>query len=211
MNILFDLEDKLTGVSGSFSDVDMSITEKELSNWSGKTEENPSMYPILKRYWDYVKFGDNWTPTGTAWSSAFISFVLQNEQFPSRSAHYLYVQDIINGNFPSWVAFSIPKSKALRLNVGDVLVRPRSSSNTSTHGDVVYKIENGLAYLVGGNVSNTAKVVGTLKVDSNGTLQEPIKNYLIILKKKAKTNPLLIGGVVALVGLGLFLNVSMKQ
>ena len=211
MNILFDIEKKLSGVSGSFENVPMTITEKELSTWSGMTEENPSMYPTLKRYWDYVQYGDNWTPTGTPWSSAFISFVLQNAQFPKRSAHYLYIQDIVNGNFPSWQAFSIPKTDKLILNVGDVLIRPRSSSDTATHGDVVYKIDKGLAYLVGGNVSNTAKVVGTLKVDNKGQLQEPISNYVIILKKKAKTNPLLIGGVVALVGIGLFLNVSLNK
>jgi len=157
------------------------------------------MYSTLKNYWDYVQFGNNWTPSETAWSSAFISYGLQNAEFPKRSAHFQYIQDIKNNNFPTWGAYSIPKTNSLQLNVGDVLIRPRSASDTSTHGDVVYKIENGLAYLVGGNVSNTGKIVGTLKVDPSGKLTEEIYNYIVILKKKRNTNhliPLLgVGGL----------------
>jgi C4-dicarboxylate transporter len=63
-------------------------------------------------------------------------------------------------------------------------------------------IDNGLAYLVGGNVSNTAKIVGTLKVDSDGTLQEPIYNYIVILKKKRNLGMIIsVLGVAGLLGL----------
>ncbi len=183
-NILYDIENQLDAVEGSFKNVNMSVFKRELKKWEGKKETDPTMFETLKKYWDYVQYGDNWSPSETAWSSAFISYGLKNAAFPKRSAHFQYIQDIQNNNFPTWGAYSIPKTNNLKLNVGDVLIRPRSSSNTATHGDVVYKIKDGLAYLVGGNVSDTGKVVGTLKVNRNGVVQEPIYNYVVILKKK---------------------------
>jgi len=206
MNILYKFENELPAVFGTHENkLDMSIVEEQLTMWQGKTETDPSVYPQLKKYWDYVKFGDGWTPTGTAWSSAFISYVLQNEEFPKRSAHYQYIEDIMNGKYPSWSAFSIPKSNNLSLEIGNVLVRPRSSSDTATHGDVVYKIEKGLAYLVGGNMSNTAKIVEIIEVDQNNRPKKPIEDYIIILKKKRKFSPMLIAGMVGLTGLLFFM------
>jgi hypothetical protein len=201
-NILFDIEKELPPVTGSFQDVDQTITKNELPKWNNKVETDPTMYNTLKNYWDYVQYGDGWTPSETAWSSAFISYVLQNADFPKRSAHFQYIQDIQKNNFPSWGAYSIPKTERLKLNVGDVLIRPRNTSDYATHGDIVYMIDNGLAYLVGGNVSNTAKIVGTLKVDSDGTLQEPIYNYIVILKKKRNLGMIIsVLGVAGLLGL----------
>lgn len=210
-NILYTFENQLSGVTGSFQDVDVSNVKEELEKWNLRKETDPDVYPILKTYWDYVKFGDNWTPSGTAWSSAFISYVLRDEEFPKRSAHFQYIQDIINDNYPSWRAFSISKTPRLQLNIGDVLIKPRSASNTSTHGDIVYKIEDGIAYLVGGNVSNTAKVTESIRVDQNNVVTGVVDDYVIILKKKSSMKNVAIIGIVGLIGLGLFLNMSMKK
>lgn len=211
-NILFDYEKELVGVQGSNYGTNITNSvQKELDFWQGLTEEKPQAYPRLENYWNYVNFGDNWSPTGTAWSSAFISYVLQNQGFPKKAAHRLYVEDIKNNKHPSWRAFSIPKTEKLQLHVGDVLVKPRSGDFYSTHGDVVYKIQDGIAYLVGGNVSNTAKITRAYKVDQNGFVQESVSPYIIILKKKATFRtymPILIGGALASV---LFLNRSMKK
>ena len=209
MNILYDYENRLSGVSGNFQDVDTSLVVQELNKWSGKNEEDPSMYNTLKSYWDYVQFGPNWSPSETAWSSAFISYVLQNEQFPKRSAHYLYIQDIMNDNYPSWKAFSIPKSTNLKLNIGDVLIRPRTSSNTATHGDIVMKIEDNKAFLVGGNVSNTSKIVKVIDLNNDRSIKKPIEKYLIILKKKGTGyQNIIIGSLLTLVLVGMFVRTT---
>jgi len=185
-NIIVDYEKGLTAVEGSNYGVNITDTvQKELDLWQGLTEEKPQAYPQLEKYWNYVKFGDGWTPTGTPWSSAFISYVLRDQQFPKQAAHRLYTEDIINNKYPSWRAFSIPKTERLQLHVGDVLVKPRTGDYNNTHGDVVYKIQDGIAYLVGGNVSNTAKIVKTYKVDKNGFVLQDVSPYLVILKKKA--------------------------
>ena len=63
---------------------------------------------------------------------------------------------------------------------------PGSKPYTRTHGDVVYKIKDGIAYLAGGNVGNTAQIK-QLQVDAQGKLLS-LKNdknnvYTVILKK----------------------------
>jgi hypothetical protein len=207
-NILFEFEDTLTGVKGPHKSVS-TLGESELENWQGKKETDPLVFDTLKKYWDYVNFGDDWSPSGTPWSSAFVSYILKNQGFPKKAAHRLYIEDIMQGKNPTWGAYSIDKTDQLQLKIGDVLIKPRSGSYTNTHGDVVYKIENGKAYLLGGNLSNTAKVSSIFKVDQEGYIQESVSPYVIILKKKgvqtSTINPLLIAGVLGIIGIGIYL------
>tara|TARA_R100000773_G_scaffold44641_1_gene46815 strand:+ start:8716 stop:9351 length:636 start_codon:yes stop_codon:yes gene_type:complete len=200
MNILYDYETNLTGVKGSFEDLPITNeAQEELNFWFKTKEDDVKAYPRLKIYWDNVNFGDNWSPTGTPWSAAFITYLLRNTGFPkNRAAHYLYIKDIIDGKNPTWSAFSIAKTDNLQLNVGDVLIKPRTGSNTSTHGDLVYKIEDGKAFLIGGNVSNTAKVTKVFNVDENGIVQDKIERYVIILKKKKSFSTI---GIITLLSL----------
>ena len=165
--------------------------QEELDFWGGGyvTEVDPSAYPRLKKYWDYVNFGSNWTPSGTPWSSAFISYALRGQDFPKTASHYKYIEQIINNPNSGWEAFDLEKTDNLVLNVGDVLIRPRTGANTdqySTHGDLVYKIANGKAQLVGGNVSNSAKVVKYIGVDENNRATNSVFPYVVILKKNSK-------------------------
>ena len=206
-NILFEFEESLTGVQGSHKSVS-TLANSELAIWNGKKETDPSVFDTLKKYWDYVNFGDNWSPSNTPWSSAFVSYILKGQGFPKKAAHRLYIQDIIDGKNPTWGAYSIPKTDQLQLMVGDVLIKPRSGSYTNTHGDVVYKIENGKAYLVGGNLSNTAKISSIFEVDQEGYTKENVTPYVIILKKKGtQTNisPLFIAGILGIIGVGIYL------
>lgn len=207
-NILYEYDKELSGVSGSHKSVE-TLGVSELEKWSGRKETDPNMYSTLKEYWDYVQFGDNWSPSGTPWSSAFVSYILKGSGFPKRAAHRLYIEDIMQGKNPTWGAYSIAKTDELQLNVGDVLIKPRSADYNATHGDVVYKIENGKAYLVGGNLSNTAKVGAIFDVDEEGFVKESVSPYMIILKKKgseSRVNPLLILGVVSLIAVGVVIN-----
>lgn len=203
MNVISDAEKTLTGIQGPFQSIDISNNgSRELEFWQGKKETDVDAFPRLKEYWDYVDFGDNWSPSGTPWSAAFISYVLRNQGFPKRAAHRLYMQDIIDGKHPSWSAFSIPKTDKLQLHVGDVLIKPRSGNYNNSHGDVVYKIEKGQAFLIGGNLGNTARITEIFKVDEKGFVQEDVSPYLVILKKKGTSNkiviPLVVGAIVSL-------------
>ena len=203
MNVISDAEKTLTGIQGPFQSIDISNSgSRELQFWQGKKETDVDAFPRLKEYWDYVQFGDNWSPSETPWSAAFISYVLRNQGFPKRAAHRLYMQDIIDGKYPSWRAFSIPKTEKLQLHVGDVLIKPRSGNYNNSHGDVVYKIEKGQAFLIGGNLGNTARITEIFKVDEKGFVQEDVSPYLVILKKKGTSNkiiiPLVVGAIVSL-------------
>ena len=203
MNVISDAEKTLTGIQGPFQSIDISNSgSRELQFWQGKKETDVDAFPRLKEYWDYVQFGDNWSPSDTPWSAAFISYVLRDQGFPKRAAHRLYMQDIIDGKSPSWGAFSIPKTDKLQLHVGDVLIKPRSGNYNNSHGDVVYKIEKGQAFLIGGNLGNTARITEIFKVDEKGFVQEDVSPYLVILKKKGTSNkiiiPLVVGAIVSL-------------
>jgi hypothetical protein len=107
--------------------------------------------------------------------------------FKAGASHYKYTENIINGLSPGWKAYSLTKGNSI-IKVGDVLIRPRGSGQPSskeywyTHGDVVYKIEGGVAYLAGGNLGDTAKIAAKINVDSNG-LATDTKNYIVTLKK----------------------------
>lgn len=212
-NIIIDTEKQLQPVTGHFSSIDI-VTDRgneELSFWNNRKESDLVVYPRLQAYWEYVNFGDGWTPTGTPWSSAFISYLLRGEDFPKKAAHRLYIKDIIDKKHPSWAAFSIPKTDKLQLHVGDVLIKPRSGDYNNSHGDVVYKIENGQAFLVGGNLGNTARITEIFKVDENGFVLEDVSPYLVILKKKGRKIDTKIFLIPITLGSLLFLKRTMKK
>ena len=166
-------------ISGTGAPVGPRIAE-DLAFWSGRTEAAPEAYEQLQKYWSHVGFRD-WTPGGTPWSASWISYQLRDQDFAGSAAHWQYVQSVIDGESPGWQAYSVPKNNGrIALQIGDVLIKPRSGSNTATHGDIVYKIENGKAYLAGGNLSDTAKTSKTITLQ-NGLATIP--NYQIILKK----------------------------
>ena len=205
-NIIIDIERELGGVTGSHKDVPITQkTETELLKWKGQKESDISMYSTLQGYWKKAGLKDTeWKPSETPWSAVFISHLLEGHSFPYRVAHRLYTQDIIEKN-GSWGAYSIPKTKRLKLNVGDVLVKPRTGSYEATHGDIVYKIKDGVAYLAGGNVGNTARTVGTLPIDKEGYVEGKVSNYMVILKKKGGSYIPWTIGLLAILAIGVTL------
>lgn len=186
-NILYTFENQLRSLSSRVTSPDLPIqnrVQEELRFWQGKKETSTGAHARLKRYWDGIGVG-SWSASGTPWSAAFISYLLQGTGFPGSAGHYIYTQNAMKGK-GGWRAISIPKNKGkIQVSVGDVFVKPRSGGHTNTHGDVVYKIKGNTAYLAGGNVSNTAKGTSTLPLDKNRTLINGGK-YLIALKKNPK-------------------------
>ena len=193
-NVIIDIERELESVTGSHKNVPITKrTETELLKWKGQKETDQAMYSTLQEYWKGAGLQDtDWKPSETPWSAVFISTLLKGHGFPYSVAHRLYIRQIIDSP-SSWGAYSIPKTKKLQLHVGDVLIKPRTGSYQASHGDVVYKIADGMAYLAGGNVGNTARQVGTLPIDQEGFVEGKVSNYLVILKKKGSYLPWVLG------------------
>ena len=173
------------------------IVETELDFWSDKIETDESAKPRLKLYWDNLDVKE-WTAKDTAWSAAFISYVVMKSDrtFPGSYAHWLYSESVKDSEGP-WTLWKTRENK-ITAQVGDVLVKARRGSkapnppvNTATHGDVVYKIENNKAYLAGGNLGGgvsgkqTAKIATTLSLTKEGYYQS-YGQYEIVLKKNGQ-------------------------
>lgn len=187
-NVITDIEATLprvdfipdSGVSGIYDTI-----ARELERWIGKKETDQSMLDTLADYWASVGWTSWDKNTSTPWSAAFVSYVL-GPDFPGASSHRKYVQEIVAGNAPGWEAFSIPKNlDQIKLNPGDVLVKPRSGGWGNSHGAVVMETGGGVARLAGGNVSNTAKVESEIKIDDDRHIVGNLGSFAVILKNTA--------------------------
>ncbi|MCP4781212.1 MAG: DUF2272 domain-containing protein [bacterium] len=187
-NVITDIEATLprvdfipdSGVSGIYDTI-----ARELERWIGKKETDQSMLDTLADYWASVGWTSWDKNTSTPWSAAFVSYVL-GPDFPGASSHRKYVQEIVAGSAPDWEAFSIPKNlDQIKLNPGDVLVKPRSGGWGNSHGAVVMEAGGGVARLAGGNVSNTAKVESEIKIDDDRHIVGDLGSFAVILKNTA--------------------------
>jgi hypothetical protein len=187
-NVITDIEATLpradfipdSGVAGIYDTI-----ARELERWIGKKETDQSMLDTLADYWASVGWNSWDKNTSTPWSAAFVSYVL-GPDFPGASSHRKYVQEIVSGNAPGWEAFSIPKNlDQIKLNPGDVLVKPRSGGWGNSHGAVVMEAGGGVARLAGGNVSNTAKVELEIKIDDDRHIVGNLGSFAVILKNTA--------------------------
>ena len=187
-NVITDIEATLprvdfipdSGVSGIYDTI-----ARELERWIGKKETDQSMLDTLADYWASVGWTGWGGDTSIPWSAAFVSYVL-GPDFPGASSHRKYVQEIVAGNAPGWEAFSIPKNlDQIKLNPGDVLVKPRSGGWGNSHGAVVMETGGGVARLAGGNVSNTAKVESEIKIDDDRHIVGNLGSFAVILKNTA--------------------------
>lgn len=152
----------------------------EITRWAGRKENDLGVKPFLDQYWDNVIesgdtwFKNTWTPTGTAWSAAFISYVLRGTSFKGAGSHLRYFKK--NGNTRSWNLFTLLKPATIKAQLGDVL-------GYDGHSDIVYKIEGNKAHLAGGNMSDTAKEVKVLNLSGGNYIIGQTKGYELLLKK----------------------------
>jgi len=168
--------------------------EEEYKIWKNKKEKDPSVYNTLKKYWDNVGWNEKggkepvWTPSGVPWSAAYISWIVGDQFFPKGASHYKYSNDALNNRNSKtgkWWLFSLKREK-IKINIGDIFVKTRSDGSKNTyyasHGDIVWNIENDVAYLTGGNVGDTMKTQIKINLNKDGTPKSTGK-YLILVKR----------------------------
>jgi len=153
------------------------------------------VFSTLKKYWDNVGWRQgSWSATGTPWSAAYISYVVcsVDSSFPKSANHNSYAESA-RRNIGGWTAWQIDKTRKYKAQIGDILIYPRpEGGDKASHGDVVYKIEKGIAFLSGGNLANSA-IGGAsylqLSIDED-SFYSTFGKYTILLKKNGKIEQL---------------------
>ena len=157
---------------------------QEISNWqNGKLNESQGIQFLQV----YEKEVPGLSSTSSAndtqpWSAAFTSYIMLagDNKFPKSPLHYDYVSAAMKGN-NGYEAFSLESSLKIKSEVGDLMCKARSGAYTASHCDVVYKLENNKALIVGGNLSNSVGLT-ELNLD-NGYLVKNVGDYKILVKK----------------------------
>ncbi len=160
------------------------IARAELARWgNGSIKESASsMQPTLKDYWITGTGSDAGYKAGSAWSAAFISWVVRQagggNNFRYSGAHTTYTyaakQNRLQNNGNPFKAFRITERAP---QPGDIVVQNRGTSTftydnvtagqSGTHGDVVVAVGSSSITVIGGNVSDSVSQK-TIPLDSNG-------------------------------------------
>jgi hypothetical protein len=172
------------------------IAKKEFAIWNeGKRKETDSKaYSDLKRYWDNLNWSENqWSPSGVAWSSAFISYVMDKarakDDFTYASSHADYIRDAIkNRKENNNNKFKGYKLNEKKVEIGDLVCYARENGvdyDTTryyqSHCDIVTEIDDNYAYGIGGNVSDS---VSKSKIPiKDGYVQSGNRRFVVIKTK----------------------------
>lgn len=161
----------------------------------GKIKEtNQSVYDDLKRYWDSIEWSESqWSPTGTAWSSAFISYIMRKagakDDFNYASSHSKYIVEAIkNRKENAQKNFRGYKLNEKKVEIGDLVCYGRQDGITynttgtyESHCDIVVNIDGDYAEGIGGNVSDSVSIK---KIPlANGFVKEGGKRFVVIKTK----------------------------
>lgn len=143
----------------------------------GKRNENhPDSKPRIDAYWRAVPLTPH--PVSVAWSAIFISFIVReaslSKSFKFSQRHTTYFSDskmaFLNNDVSR--AYWAVRLNDRALEVGDLVGYNRTGGDCGSaahsyddlpgdfcsHSDVVVAIRNGVAFTIGGNVSQTVKV-----------------------------------------------------
>ncbi len=145
----------------------------ELATWAGRKDSDPSVAALLAKYWAAVGLPPQ--PSTTPWSAAFISYVAGAGLQPN-AGHIGYTRAALKARqagkrdrYWAFAPWEMPKIQA-----GDIVVRGRGAAPLATwqdvtsdtghkdaHGDLVTQVQNGVAGVIGGNVSDgvTARAI----------------------------------------------------
>ena len=185
----------------------------QLNNWGGgKLSENTAEGTTLINGYlikpNLYNLSQLVHPPKDAWSSVFVSYIMTfgDKQFPANARHYDYATQALDGNF-GYELFPLKSGLKIKAEVGDIIICPSDGGFESSHGNIVWKIQDNKAYLIGGNRelipettelsalnhnTNKSKNDGTVKSTTleleNGYITDNTKTgvFLLIMKKTEK-------------------------
>ena len=149
--------------------VKLAVDEWKAWNLPNKvTEGDPRTLKRLREYYNKgagVKNTDYYY-VHTSWSAAFISYLMKlagaGKNFKYSLSHSNYIVNSINNRKQNKGVFKGYKPNEVKIEIGDLVCYPRqagvnydTTGNYYSHCDLVTKIENDKAEVIGGNVSNS--------------------------------------------------------
>jgi hypothetical protein len=196
---IYILSKKKGGGSSSAKTKAARIAEEEFNKWNSGgvklKEGNATTMGQLRRYWKEgagVNNSDKYY-ISQPWSAAFISWVLKQsgagDEFKYAPAHSVYIAESVkNRKQNNDKKFKGYKPREVSVEVGDLVCYPRQGGVTYdspagyiSHCDLVTDVTNGVATVIGGNVSDSvSKKKYTLKdgkIDSSKN-----KDVFVVIK-----------------------------
>jgi hypothetical protein len=172
------------------------IANEELDIWDGgKRKENElAMYPVIKKYWESIGWNENQWSVSTAWSSAFISYIMKKanadeDDFKFASRHSSYItKAITNRKQNAKKGFKGYRLNEKKVELGDLVCYARQDGITYdttgdyySHCDLVVEIDGDNAMAIGGNISDS---VSKKKIPLvNGFAKEGNRRFVVIKTK----------------------------
>lgn len=171
------------------------LEEYKLWGEGKKKETESSMYATIKKYWDSIGWNESqWSPSGTAWSSAFISYLMKKskaneDEFKFASSHSQYITKAIANRKNNAKGFKGYKIDEKKVELGDLVCYARQDGVTydttgsyNSHCDLVVEIDGDNAYAVGGNVSNSV-TKSKIPLTSDGYAKAGNRRFVVIKTK----------------------------
>lgn len=176
--------------------IKIALEEYDKWNKNGKIKEgSQEMYSTLKKYWDALGWKESeWSPTGTAWSSAFISYIMKKanaqDDFNYASSHARYIVEAIKNrkenNKNDFKGYKLDEKK---LELGDLVCYARQGGVTYdttgdylSHCDIIVNIDGNVAEGIGGNVSDSVSKT-KIPLTTDGFVKEGNKRFVVIKTK----------------------------
>lgn len=146
------------------------LAKAEYKKWGSGTikEGNPKTMQSLRDYWQQgtkTNKSDNYY-INTAWSAAFISYMMKKagagDKFKYSTLHSDYINAAKQNRKNNVKSFQAFRKNEMPVRIGDLICYPRTEGVTYdtnggyfAHCDIVTEIKPGKAIAIGGNVSNT--------------------------------------------------------
>jgi hypothetical protein len=170
------------------------LDEYKLWDEGKKKESDSSMYSTIKKYWDSLGWNESqWSPS-TAWSSAFISYVMRKaganeDEFNFASSHSQYITKAISNRKENAKGFKGYKIDEKKVELGDLVCYARqdgvtydSKGSYNSHCDLVVEIDGDNAYGLGGNVSDSVTKT-KIPLTSDGYAKAVNRRFVVIKTK----------------------------
>ena len=162
--------------------------EEEIKKWKNGQLKEKDGVDYLNEYAKVTpgSSGSQYANDSAPWSAVFTSYIMfsGDPDFPKSALHYDYITAAINGK-KGYELFPLQAGLKIKAGVGDLLCTKRSGGYTASHCDVVYKVDvnNNIAYIVGGNLSNTIGLKEKKLNDGYFIDSSDINEYRLYIKK----------------------------